>query len=479
MQDSKKIYDLSTRIAIDSYFKGLSSTQLVKLAENIYYHYDSYLDKGNVNASLPNFDVNLQYDKETLATIYSIASFILDNLRLNNVSYGVLSGISDFKRLSATIPLKVKVKEYNKGLSKSSEYYFVEEGDSVYHISRYANVKEGGGEAITYWIPFDVIKNKTIIEVLSSNSGLFDSVNVFSGEEFAKYNNFFLFFKNSSRKPLSYLNRFNFAWLSRQEINFMKSDWKKYYVPMLAEISNLVNKWAVIYAKQIGFSTPYYGLPNLLDATIKGNASYPVAYLIPYSKKARDYSLQGLTKEIHQIWIVLKILEARAHQLNELRLDFKQSSSVPIFVYGNYSVWHEFDLYPHTMCDGELWYNKVQWVQGIYEKVERCVEGGQSIPLRPDIAILRNARSCKDLEKGLKVDVIIEAKNLEFSVWEKNIDTQILPYKCIFDPKLMIVASLHSVPQIVKQYLNKQGIYLIENVYPGGNGMEQILKMIP
>jgi hypothetical protein len=55
---------------------------------------------------------------------------------------------------------------------------------------------------------------------------------------------------------------------------------------------------------------------------------------------------------------------------------------------------------------------------------------------------------------------------------------QIKPYKEIFQPEHMIVASLKPVPQYVKNELKSWGIEVIDNVYPGGGGEEQLVKYV-
>ncbi|QGA68912.1 hypothetical protein [Sulfolobus sp. E11-6] len=372
----------------------------------------------------------------------------------------------------------VKISEDHRGVAKSSTYYYVKEGDTIYHISRYAKERETVlNHFYIYFIEFDKIKDKTIIQVNSSSVGIYPSLTIIKGEEFSKYNNPFLISGNS--QPLSYLNKFNFGWLLRGEVSFLKNDWNTYYMPMITEIRSIVERLGEIYARELGYPSPFYILPNLLDATIKGNASYPISYLIPYSKKARDNSLQVLTREIHQIWIISRILDSRYSRLSGFKVDFKQSSSTPVFIYDNYSVWYEFDLHPLTMCDGMLWRKEVEWVKVFYKSIGRCINNSVKMPLRPDIVILRNAESCEDLEHGLEVEAIIEAKNWPFEKWVNDIDRQILPYKCIFDPKLMIVASLYPVPAYMKQTLAKKGVYVVDNVYSGGNGINEILGMIP
>jgi hypothetical protein len=93
---------------------------------------------------------------------------------------------------------------------------------------------------------------------------------------------------------------------------------------------------------------------NLVDIHIKNDLKYPASFLIPYSQNARFRDLSVLTKQIHQIWIIIRIL--REFLSLNFDLYFEQSPYSPITLIGSYSLWYEFDLNPHTMCRGILWY---------------------------------------------------------------------------------------------------------------------------
>jgi hypothetical protein len=53
---------------------------------------------------------------------------------------------------------------------------------------------------------------------------------------------------------------------------------------------------------------------------------------------------------------------------------------------------------------------------------------------------------------------------------EKDINNQIKLYAEIFEPEYMAVASLKPVPSYIKKELERYGILIIDNVYPGGLG---------
>jgi len=319
-------------------------------------------------------------------------------------------------------------------------------------------------------------------------------------------------------------------------------------------------------------SDVYIDLPSLIDCQIKSYANYPLSFLIPYSPNARKKSLEGLTREIHQIWVATRIImeinnrnvlrSLTPSSSNFLSLDFKQGSSYPIATFNcghdTCSIWYEFDLNIHTMCDGmlidalvvnissielpdntyasksprkiesyllkkylrEIFKSDVPWIQAlehlwaqarkyvreifksaevdisrlpngikkIYERAIKVkgyedllkVKRGNRLPLRPDIVILRGISSCKDFENvdEIKVKVLIECKNLDPEYWRHDLDNQIIPYKQMFQPDIAILASLKRVPEDIKTKLNKNGIKVIEYVYPGGRGEKELLDII-
>ncbi len=73
---------------------------------------------------------------------------------------------------------------------------------------------------------------------------------------------------------------------------------------MIEELSRLF-----VMLKNLNQEFPYVILSNLIDCQIKSGATYPLSFLIPYSKNARRKSLEGLTKQIHQLWVTMRIIK--------------------------------------------------------------------------------------------------------------------------------------------------------------------------
>jgi hypothetical protein len=189
-------------------------------------------------------------------------------------------------------------------------------------------------------------------------------------------------------------------------------------------------------------------------------------------------SLSGLTKEIHQIWIVVRILRELTSEL--LMLPFEQSSYSPIAVIGDYAVWYEFDLNPYTMFKGIAWRERVpQELREIYERAEEVERRLKlnSLPLRPDIAFTY-AKNAEEFMRRPTVKLIIECKNSNHSLWKKDVESQIRPYMEIFQPEYMVIASLKPVPQYLKKVLLSHGIEVIDNVHPEGLGEQELLTYV-
>jgi len=92
----------------------------------------------------------------------------------------------------------------------------------------------------------------------------------------------------------------------------------------------------------------------------------------------------------------------------------------------------------------KIWKDISDFSSGVKLIVDRADEeakklGLNKLPLRPDIAILENVEECEKLVESFKVATLIECKNWEYNKWTKDIETQIIPYKRIFEPKTFIL----------------------------------------
>lgn len=381
----------------------------------------------------------------------------------------------------------VTVREKHKGLSHNSRYYFVIDKNKLMHISSYAvSRRKVSRDTVEYVIDLDMLSGKEIAEILTSEDGIFCLVHVYSVEDLRKrIEKTLLAMKDVKIKPLSCLNNLEFVYLTDNERVFLRKEWTQYYVPMLKILrSFLIPRLSIVLSSSLILPRM-----SILMCQIISEVDYPLSFLIPYSEYARRKSLTSLTKEIHQAWIatLMVIKLAELGRLKDLFLffGFKHSSYRPIASFhcrdDLCSLWYEFDMNYHTMCRGMLWRSSPsEELKAFYEHAESVLRrrGLERSPLRPDIVILRGGESCRDLAKGFKVKMIVECKNQSYEYWARDVDTQIIPYKEIFQPEIMVVASLKKVPDHVKTLLSKHGITVIDEVYPGGRGEQELLQLV-
>jgi len=334
-------------------------------------------------------------------------------------------------------------------------YYYVLDNGCCNHIARYATKSVRDGDRVCYYVDESKIANKVVFEIVSSKSG---SIYVEPNVEL--------------------VNRcIDLPHLTDPERRFVE-EWHKYYIPMLEFIK--------------GTAVRSIGVSNMLESHLKYLPKYPFPFFIPYSSDARLKPFVVLTREIHEIYIALIILKEFVKDMDFV--DFRQSSVLPVADIGNYSLWYQLDFTPNTMCRGILRNycgsfdvskckeHLPQWLLQIYSQI--CTVLGKSPDqlqgLRPDIMFTQAVSSCHDLFESstIEIKLIIECKNFDYAYWAKDVNMQIKPYKEIFQPEHMIVASLKPVPQYVKNELKSWGIEVIDNVYPGGGGEEQLVKYV-
>jgi hypothetical protein len=355
----------------------------------------------------------------------------------------------------------IEVYEEHKGLH-GGNYYFIIENRKLVHISQYAlSMKKN--IFTYYYINLDDIKDKKVIEVSSTNQGIFDVVWLFPAEDLSlEWNR-----RRIQKLPITIINEYELTHIGTKERLFL-SEWNRYYKPMLNYIR-----------REVIEKGGYVGVSDLIKVHLNNDLKYPVSFLIPYSENARFMSLTGLTKQIHQIWLTIRIL--REFTSGILKLYFEQSSSIPLAIIDKYSMWYEFDLNPHTMFKGILWYKSdiPLEMKKIFERAEevRKKYNINHFTLRPDI-VFTYASNAKDFMENPIIKLIIECKNFDYTFWEKDVEKQVKPYVEIFNPEHMVIASLKPVPQYSKQKLFNYGIDVIDNVYPEGNGEYELMTYI-
>jgi hypothetical protein len=364
----------------------------------------------------------------------------------------------------------IKVCEFHEGL-RGGRYYFVIECEKLIHISHYAVDREEGYGCRWYYVDLNRVKGKSVVEVASSRSGLYDRVWIYPAEDLLVDWSL----RRKREEPITFINNYELTHLEAGERQLL-DEWSRYYRPML----NYVRREVVGKGGRLGV-TP------LVKVHIEHDLRYPAPLLIPYSANARLASFTSLTKQIHQMWVILRIL--REFTSENLNLYFEQSSYYPLAIVRGYALWYEFDLTPHTMFGGILW-NKDNLSLNISSPLKRMYEKAESIKkrrggrlsLRPDIAFTYAKDPegfLNDLSEGRPaIKLILECKNSDYGFWSGDVEGQIKPYAEIFNPEYIVIASLKPVPQNVKEELSRYGADLIDNVHLGGQGEEELASYI-
>jgi hypothetical protein len=367
----------------------------------------------------------------------------------------------------------IEVREFHEGL-RGGDYYFVVDDRRLIHISRYALSERKSHGISWYRVDTERIKDKTIIEFSSRAEGLIGNVFaslppskvdiwIFPAEELSNRDK-----KGARNLPITIINEYELAHLEAKEKSFL-NEWDKYYKPMLNYIKReVIERGGKLLATVI------------LYLHIVNDLKYPVSFLIPYSEKARFMHLNDLTKEIHQAWIVTRILREFTSQ--HLMLSFEKSSWFPIAIVDDYAMWYEFDLDPERMFDGIPRRKNIlsQFMEmAIYKRACEVKKrlGLKSLPLKPDI-VFTYAKEPREFTRNPAIKLLIECKNFDYSSWERDVENQVKPYMEIFRPEHMAVASLKPVPQDVKKALACYGIDVIDNVYPEGLGEQELITYV-
>ncbi|MEM0049406.1 MAG: hypothetical protein QW424_00710 [Candidatus Bathyarchaeia archaeon] len=100
------------------------------------------------------------------------------------------------------------------------------------------------------------------------------------------------------------------------------------------------------------------------------------------------------------------------------------------------------------------------------------------ISIRPDIVIARGCfeRTEEFVNSKKPIELIVKCKEGRFEEWKNEIDSQIIPYKRIFNPRNFVVASLE--PCLERERLETQGIKVIDNLKPNSESVNRFYNTI-
>ena len=376
--------------------------------------------------------------------------------------------------------MMVRVLETHSGF-RGGTYYYVIDGNLLKPLSSYALTRNESDNFIEYEVDSEALKGKEIVMVSSSITSF--ACNIIIGDIDALAKGSFIPGNRGVRvESYSYLNNLDFEFLTEDEKRYLKGEWKEYYLPMIKELNKFFYE---IFPQMLNADenlrndflskTQLTSLSPLIQCQIKdSNTSFPLSFLIPYSDRARQKSLEILTKEIYHTWILTKIIESQKDKVDYL--NFKSAQNAPVAIISKkYSVWYALDMRPNEICGGKL--RGSEGMKDYFERVEKFLESKRTgrLQLKPDIIVMDEILSCEDLnKKGIKVKLLIEVRQTDIKYWEKEIYSQVIPYAELLQVEKSVIVSMKPVEKEVKE----SRVLIIDNVYPGGEGEKKFIKLL-
>ena len=336
--------------------------------------------------------------------------------------------------------------------TRSKTFHYIREGDVLRHISKYAKswTKEGNGrEHIIYDVPNGWM-GKEIYAFSFTTSGGFGvwkcPVELVEEE-----------WKNNESVGIEELRLLQFE-VESDETKGLLSEEDRFYIPMVHEINE--------FKARIGIDILTSDRVSDYFRDVKcGEASC----LCNYPEISRQKSLEQTFKYLHQWWVLKLIHEALGAAEIERGWSVIQGEPYPVSIFtdkqGNsYTCWFE----PQRIEEAP---------PGYKGPLTPAFEG-RVVWKRPDLLISRGKYGSITEPRGF--DILIECKNLSFDKWWINgavIEEQLLPYKTLFNPKTLIIASLKPIPNQAKRELENRSFLTVDEVYPGGKGLHELINI--
>ncbi len=351
----------------------------------------------------------------------------------------------------------VKITDEPKARTRRKTLNYIKEGNILRHISKYAmdEIKTGDEKAweITYDVPMERIQGKEAYEFGFSNSGGF-GVSKFSSELFNEKHN------NWKRVSVEELQSLEFEIESKELKVFIEEEIMKFYAPMITEIDRFkvkVDMDHIVTSDRLG--------DYLIDFRY-GLASS----LCNWPEKARLRSLKQTSRLLHKLWALKVIHEALQAVKVESGWYTEQGSKRPASIFidnqGNYwSCWFEPQI--------------VKEAPPNYEGPFAPFLGEKTVWKRPDLLISKGKYN--SFADAPKFDFLIKCKNSHFNYWwdgGKVIKKVLLPYKTLFNPEKLIIASLEPIPDWEKDRLEKEDFLVVDELYPEGRGVPEFKRLI-
>ena len=220
------------------------------------------------------------------------------------------------------------------------------------------------------------------------------------------------------------------------------------------------------------------GHSERLENAFKNPKLYYFTFMSLPSDRSRIRSLRNTRKWIYQLWVLKLVCECF------------QVSRFSYHMYEGRPYWWIKQGSDFSTCIGETPFGELTfwleyqpedfWSEYRHNKGAYKIYKGKLGTKRPDIVIVRGRfeRTKDFIDSGEAIDVLIECKEDPFDRWKGEIESQILQYKENFRPKLLIVASLRSVPVGVKSYLQSIGIEVVDDLRPGNESVSALCNLL-
>ena len=348
----------------------------------------------------------------------------------------------------------VRVADEPKTRTRRKVFHYVLEGNVLRHVSKYA-VKEArivGRKAlkVVYDIPVERVRGKDVYEFRFSSSGGFTAVK-FSPSELLEGG-------EGGSVSMQEVQALEFE-VERDEVRELVREILERYGPMVDEINSFRKGMniSVRTSERVGdyLKDLKYGLAGSL-------CNWP--------EETRVDSLEQTSRLLYQLWTLKTTHEALGAVRVERGWLAEQGSKYPASVFVD-------DRDDYWTC----WFEP--------QRVKRAPRGykGPLTPLferkiawrRPTIVIARGRHdSLTDVQK---FDILIECRNLPFGRWWRDgkvVREHFLPCKALFQPGTFIIASMKPVPDWAKSEMHEEGLFVVDEFYPGGKGLSQFKKLI-
>jgi hypothetical protein len=350
-----------------------------------------------------------------------------------------------------------KIVDEPKARTRRKTFNYIREGVTLRHISKYAvsETKRGDERAfeVAYEVPIERIHGKEAYEFVFTNSGGF-MISNFPSSEFRKGKD-----RNYESVDFEKLQNFEFE-IESNEVRRLVEEIMKFYTPMITEINEFKAK---------------IGMDHILTSERLSDYLKDLRYgltsnLCNWPEEARVKSLEQTSKLLHQLWTLKIFHEALGVIKVERNWLTEQGSKYPASIFVD-----------NRGNDWTCWFEpqRIKEAPPNYEGPLTSFFEGRVVWKRPDMIISEGKYN--SLVDAPKFDILIECKSLPFDNWwndGKIIKEQFLPYKILFNPEIFILVSLKSIPNWAKSRLKREDLRVIEEFYPGGEGILEFRKLV-